>query len=351
MNFSFKAISLAFLSATPLFAASLPTPKFDTSIYTLNVESTQVSSLKGGMRLGVYAKGEIDETSSYYGKMNIFFEEGSHSSLNNDSYSKASTFGIEEAYYQYRPIFWLRVRAGITRLDNTYSPLFIYSPSLGLQEVVKVIDFENFELQFNGNQKVISSNSTVYRTGRLTEKSANYYLSGIELNYNNKSLLFHLKYDYYVIRDLNSAIANKARYIGNTVNGNEEASKFNFKYEGHNLSAAVGFKQVFSGLTFYGQYMENSNTNDSALLAGTKLKIKEVHELKFENFDVDGDVIVSTLVSPYYGATNRQGQHYAYTKYFGADKFELNYVSAKPKKASLYQDDIYILMASFTHKF
>ncbi len=336
-----------FWSRSLALAASLPTPNFDMSIYVLNAESTQVSSLKGGMRLGVMAQGEIDENSSYFGKMNIFFEEGSHSSLNNESYSKASTFGIEEAYYQYKPLFWLKLRAGITKLDNQYSPLFIYSPSLGLQEEIKVIDFDTFELKINANQKVISSNSTVSRTGKLTEKSAQYYLNGLELHWHSTDNFLKLRYDHFIINDLNSTIADKARFIGNTVTGLTESTKFVNEYNGHSLSAAVGF----NSLTFYAHYMQNTKNNDIGLLEGVKYKVNENYEFSAENYKIEGDTTLATLVSPYYGATNRKGQHYRVSKFFGANQIDLNFVDSKAVKASLYQDDLYIIIASFTHQF
>ena len=183
-----RKLALILTFTQTLSYAELPDWDVDMSIYAFGADSSQVHALKGGMRVGIEAEGKITETLKYHGIMNIFFEEGTHTALNNDSYATATTYGIEEANVKWVPGQFFEFRVGVDSVDKGYAPLFIDAPSLGASQKLKIADYDFFEFSALAYQNVMSVNSTQSRTGSVSNKAAYYLLAG----FNSKFQIWNL---------------------------------------------------------------------------------------------------------------------------------------------------------------
>lgn len=342
-----RILVLATLLFQPLTSAQIPEWNVDLSIYGFGADSTQVNALKGGMRIGVDANGEITEELGYRGKMNIFFEEGSHTALNNDSYSTATTYGIDEALLLWSPLSFLKLQVGVDALENPYAPLFITVPSLGLGQNLKLADYDFFELSLFSRQNVVSVNSTQSRTGSVSNRAA-YYLNGgfhSKLIFSRASL--HLHYNYFSYEKLSSALADKSRFRGNTVVGTGDSAQYLFDYKGHDISMALELDMLFHKMILFGEYLQNPDSKDSGVLIGLRAQLTESHEVSLENFENEPDTLPAISVSPYYGGTNRKGQKFGYRYQKDNNEIKLNYYKMETVETAIYQDDLDIFMLEY----
>jgi len=345
MNFQYVTRMLIVLIALtqPFAHAELPDWDVDMSIYGFGADSSQVYALKGGMRIGVEAEGQITKTLKYHGIMNIFFEEGTHTALNNSSYATATTYGIEEANIKWVPGQFFEFRLGVDSVEKDYSPLFIDAPSLGATQILKIADYDYFEFSLFSRQNVVSVNSTQSRTGSVGDKAAYYLLGGFKSTFvMNKSKL-HFNYNYFSYDKLSASLAEDSRFRGNTVFGTGDSSSFTYKYKGHDFSLALELPYIIHNIKLYGEYLHNTNSKDKGILIGTKLHLTNQYAIRLDSFKNDPDTLPAISVSPSYGGTNREGQRLGL--YFDQEdsSLSINYYRMNTINTSVYQDELDII--------
>ncbi len=328
--------------------AETPDLDMDMSIYGFGADSTQVYALKGGMRFGVEAQGKITKTLSYHGKMNIFFEEGTHTALNNSSYATATTYGIEEAEVIWQPLDFFKFNIGVHLIDIDHAPLFINAPSLGLGQTIDLVDYDNFELTVFARQNVVSVNSTQSRTGKIGDRAAYYMLGGFRSKILTSPFNIYFDYNYFSYEKLSAPLAESSRFRGNTVTGTGDSSTFFNDYKGHDISGAIEFSFLIHKIKFFSEYLSNSESNDTGLLLGTKLSLTKSHAVRFDAFENEADTLPAISVSPSYGGTNRKGQRASYIYNEGTSTITIDYFKMKTIDSSIYQDDLQILSLEYS---
>lgn len=322
----------------------------DLSLYSFNADSSQVFALRGGMRIGIAFEGQSNEQFSYYGKMNIFFEEGSFRALNDDSFANANTYGVEEAYFMYKPFQYFYVKAGVARVFEEHQRLFLDPPGLGSKINFKPIDYDFFEFDLHAIINTITTNATQSRTGKLNGSAAYYTILGANAKFILDSLDWKIAYRNFSFHDLNSEFAFKSRFRGSSVTGTGElASLFTNDYKGHHISTYVDFKKYYLRPIIKMEYLNNTESGDSGYLFGLTLRTDHF-EYKFETLRNEPDTLPAALINPYYGGTNREGQVVG-VKYLNKDyTIDVDYYAHKTTEASPFQDDLNIVFVILTRK-
>ena len=321
--------------------------ELDLSIYSFNADSTQVSALKGGMRLGLMIKGKSGNNFNYYGKMNIFFEEGSFRSYNDDSFSQANTYGVEEAYFKWMPLQYFHMKAGISKVSKKHHSLFINPPALGTKLNVRPFDFDFFELDVFSLINTISQDSTQSGTGQLKGRASYYLITGVDTKLKTDYLDFNFHYKHFSFNKLTSEYAFKSRFRGSSVTGTGElSSTFTNNYKGHYLSTSIHLKNTTLSPVFRAEFIKNTQSEDTGKLVGINLKT-EHFKYRVELFENEKDTLPAAIVSPYYGGTNRKGSliglTYLNKNYtIGIDYYKLDTIAASP-----FQDQLDIVFIEF----
>jgi hypothetical protein len=350
MNFQYVTRTVfAFALFSQIFShAETPDWDVDMSIYGFGADSSQVYALKGGMRIGIDAEGQITKSLKYHGKMNIFFEEGSHTSLNNNSYATATTYGIEEANIIWEPSQFFTFKIGVDSVEADYAPLFIDAPSLGLGQVLKIADYDFFEFELFSRQNVVSVNSTQSRTGSVGDKAAYYLLGGFHSKLAMAKINLYIDYNYFSYDKLSAPLAESSRFRGNTVTGTGDSSKYFYEYKGHDISAAIEVPYIFHKMKFFGEYLSNTESKDSGHLVGAKIYFNEKYSIRMDNFKNEPDTLPAISVSPSYGGTNREGQRVGFYFLEGTSEISIDYYKMDTVDTSVYQDDLEIFALEYT---
>lgn len=322
----------------------------DLSLYTFYADSTQVHSIKGGMRAGFFSNGEFNEYLKYEGKINLFFEEGSHRALNDDSFSKVQNFSLEKAFIDFIPSYFFNLKFGVFKSNEEYSHIFVATPELGLQEEIKVIDYNAFSLNLKSNQKIISSNSTENKTGTVAGETSYYLLHSASARYNHDIFNFSMTYGIYNYEGLGSSLANKAKYLGSTVFGSDSAAQFKYKFNGDFYLTHLHFNTIFDGLDLYYQYIHNDDAkkygeNIGAALAFYKIKIG------LEKYLIQKDAILPMQIPNVYGRANMDGLKTDLSYHNQNYLVSLSYTTAKPIEKTLYQAQLSTLFLEFRQNF
>ncbi len=320
----------------------------DVSIYSFNADSSQVYTLKGGMRLGLILESNKSDDFYYYGKMNIFFEEGSFRSLNDDSFASANTYGVEEAFFKWSPSTYFYAKAGVSKVEREDHSLFINPPALGLKLNTRPFDFNFLEVDTFATINTISNNSTQSRTGKIDGKASYYLLLGVDIRMLSDMIDFKLHYKGFSFNKLTSEYAFKSRFRGSSVTGTGElSSRFTKDYSGHHVSSKVKMKGLYLKPSLRAELISNSDADDQGHLMGLGLE-SDHFKYKIERFENDPNTLPAAIVSPYYGGTNREGFVTGITYLNKNYQINVDYYTMTTIAASPYQDDLDIIFIEFS---
>ncbi len=322
----------------------MPKLDFDLSIYSFNADSTQVQSFKGGMRIGAKAQGEITDDITYYGKMNIFFEEGSHRALNDSSFQTANTYGVEEAYVKYAPIPFANLKIGVSEVSEKSEKLFIDPPGLGAVITVRPLDYSFLEWDFYATYNNISQDNTRTQTGQLSGSSSSYTLVGSKANLILDSVDIKAHLVHYTFNDLTNELAYTSRFRGNSISGSTDINSiFIHDFKGIYMSSAMTLKTFTIKPRLMLEKLVNLENNDEATLIGLGLT-SESFDFRVSTFENEADTLPAIVVSPYYGETSRQGQTIGVSYINKSTTFSIDYHYLDAMGSNAYQDDLSIIL-------
>jgi hypothetical protein len=321
----------------------------DMSIYGLYADSMTIQSLKGGVRLGLASSGVIDDNLRYQGKINVFFEQGSHITLNDDSYSNANTYGVDYGTIIYSPLTFLDLSLGVQDVQKEASPLFIHPPSLGTKEVVKLVDNNNWFLFWENQQNIVKTDYVQNRLGKLNQRASYYITSELKYKLSNANYNMAINAGYFKFFELNSKNAYDSSFRGSQIIGSLATnSKFLYQYEGINADFKIDLNNIYYGIELYAQYLLNQDSSDIAQLYGANIGLSEKLILTLEYFRNERNTLPAIVVNPYYGGTNREGQKFGlFSTINKKSHMEINFYMTDTIVASAYQKPLNILFLAY----
>lgn len=316
-----------------------------------SIDSSQVNTKKVGVLVSAKSSAMINTLTKIDAKLDLLFEEGSHLALNDDSFKVDNALYPSQLYITFTPFYFLWLHAGIFQSARAYSPLLFNDSDLGLSQTTTFLDFTNLKLQFFSDIKTINHNTTETRTGSLSKNNSYYTNLGLDFNLDTHYLKLGALVSNFSFEKPNYAIASESRFMGATVTGTQNTSRFVYAYQGINAQFFLTLPQLLNQVTFYTQYIKNNDSSDTATLFGLDLGVLENIKLKLERYEIMADSIISVYAPMYYGRTNRDGEHIALTIKDGKSQYALNYYQNSPKEVNIFQDELTIFTLEFSHNF
>lgn len=350
------AISLSILVGYSAQSQSFTKELLKNSSYSFSstitvVESSQVNTQKAGLNISAKSNVNLAPELSFNVKLNLLFEEGSHLSLNDDSFAVNHDILYPSYFYlSYSPYFFLNSKLGIISSSRQYGQLLFNESDLGANIDLKVIDYNNFQTTLFGDIKSINSNLTQTRTGKISKSNSYYSQYGIELNFDTHFISTGAVYSKYEFYNLNYNMAQESRFMGASVNGTSNTSEFVYDYYGDNAQFYLSFNQLLSKVSLYSQYVKNQSSTKAAILYGANIGFLERYKFVMESYDIPSDSLLAIYAPINFGRTNRKGEHFQFSYNNHNSTYSANFYQNSVKKTNIFQDELSVFTLEFSYK-
>ncbi len=242
-------------------------------------------------------------------KAGVLLESGSNNSLNLKEYEPEQQIYLDEGTLDLDLSFF-ELKAGAIGLSYIDSPLLVGNTIfLGVRE--KVSFGQDIKIFISSQQSIPYNQALNRRSGGIEEGTPTFLYHEAGFSFSNSNTHFDLTGGFYKFNNLSSEVANKSRFMGNSVTGTGSISRFVYDFEGTNISTNMEFgKENIVGLKIYGQYLFNDKAPDSSnsghLLRS--LLVYEDYEIGGEIYENGANTSPGYYNSKQYGHNARKGQ-------------------------------------------
>lgn len=284
--------------------------KIDLGVQALSVDSDKVRAKLWSVKPKLRSSYELNESSTFYFDFGASLETGSNRSFQVDEYNPRRDFYVSKAFFQFRFMENLGLEVGAINQEIYHSPIFLdYLAFVGLRETWRFkllgLDINIFAQQSIPNNQDLSQRISLIEAGTPL-----FYAETIELAYKNSNFRSALAYTHFNFKNVSKTVADKSRYLGNTVEGiASDNATFVYPYQGHNSTLMLSYRLPSFLLEFQGQYLHNSkapNSKASAYFTGLYVGLPTLF-LHLEHYKIRNDATIAYFNSGLYGHTNRLG--------------------------------------------
>ena len=303
----------SFMIASSVFAGSkLDNLKISLGSRAVVKESKSEKARVIGFDTNVQFHDKLDQDLNYFISASGIFETGSSEAVGSNSsvseYAPFQGISLNNAGISYTPTDWLLLKAGSLNQAHQESPLLIGKvPFASVEEKVLLGDY----FYLKSTQGIPTNNQLRKRLGAVDDGTPFYGMGTLGFKLQSSSIIFKTEASYYSFNKLSSSIAEKSKQLGNSTSGVGEASKFNYKFQGTNVTARFGylFDSGYRAVLFT-QYLYNAKAPTKrntgylvALTVGTKAL-----SVKLEAFRNESDTAPAFYNEKRFGHNNVEGQ-------------------------------------------
>jgi len=306
------------------------------------VEADDTRARVLGFNLGVRAEDKFNSYTDFFFDISGTFEAGSNQSVGNIAEFKPNQgINLNNAGLLIVPFDFLSLTVGALDQGKFLSPLLITSTAFAAVE--ERFDFGNFYLR--AQQSIPANNQLTQRVGTVDDATPYFGMEMLGMQFGKKTF-FKLEVGHFSYKDLSSATANISREMGNSVSGLNEASKYNYGFEGTN--SMMQFQHAFDSglvLSLWGQYLYNNEAPDGRntgelINLGIGSKQMMIYAEAFRN---ESDSSPSFYNSKWYGHNNMQGNSVVMSVNNNSYSMDFKYTKANVIENTLVQSDMELI--------
>lgn len=335
-----KLIVLTLILAS--FVAHAEKLQLDRAVLTAGMKTTIVESKDTrarvfGVTVGTRLEDKLSPSLMAFLNLDANFETGSNESVGSVAeYEAIQGINLQSGGLRYNPFKALRIEAGALNQRHHKAPLLIGSTAFAAVE--ERVSHGIFYIQ--ATQAIPTNNELTKRLGNVDDGTALFMMEtiGIKAGELNK---FEIAISHFMFSGLSSAVAGNSREMGNSVSGISDTTKFNYTFNGMNVSAdmklttASGYKVLLGG-----EYLFNNDAPDGRNMGLLVKGGLEVNSLKFEleTFENQSDTSPAYYNDKSYGHNNRKGNSISFAKNGEDFKYSVKYT-----KANVIENDSFVL--------
>lgn len=286
---------------------------------------------------------KIEDDLNYFINASGIFETGSSEIIGGagsvSEYAPFQGIYLNNAGIAYTPANWFLVKAGSLNQAHHESPLLIGNvPFAAVEEKVLMGDY----FYTKATQAIPTNNQLRKRLGAVDDGTPFFGIATLGAKHRSQSLFFKTEIGYFSYNNLSSSIAEKSKQLGNSISGVGEASTFNYKFQGTNFVAKVGY--LFdSGLraVLFAQYLYNSKAptkRNKGQLVSLSLGTKNF-TVKAEHFRNESDTAPAFYNEKKFGHNNIEGYGLELLKRTKLATFKVGYTANKVLERNFIQSD------------
>jgi hypothetical protein len=299
------------------------------------VEAQDIKARIFGYNIRVQINDKITSDFKLFFGATIALETGSNEVVGTVAeFEPNESISLNEGGVHYQPIQLLEFRVGALNQARFQSPLLIGSNAFAATE--EKINFGSF--YFMAQQAIPSNNKLSKRLGTVETGTPYFSTETIGLKFGRKSL-FQLELSHYSFKDLSSDVASKSETFGNSVSGIGAAKKFNYGFDGYNVTLLSKYQFGKNAISLGGQYLSNEDApsdRNMGYLAILGFK-RNLYGFYVESFKNESDTSPGFYNSKYYGHNNMQGTGGTFKVESKTFNLNLRYVDMKPIEANAIQ--------------
>lgn len=305
------------------------------------VEAEDIKARIFGYQFGININDKLTSDLELFFGATVTLETGSNEVVGTVAeFEPNESISLNEGGLSYRPSELLAFRVGALDQARFQSPLLIGSNAFAAVE--EKINLGSF--YFAAQQAIPSNNKLSKRLGTVETGTPYFSTETLGFKLGTKSH-FQVEISHYAYKDLSSGVAEKSETFGNSVTGIGAAKKFNYDFDGYNMTLSSRYQFGKNALSFGGQYLLNDEAPDgrnkgSLAIIGFS---RNLYGFYLETFRNESDTAPAYYNSKYYGHNNMQGSSAIFRIESKAFNLNLRFVDMSPIEDNSIQTNTQVI--------